>query len=252
MGAGNTEPASLTGGNGNYEDAIADRAETVREVSGPLYDAHRDHVRALTEQFHGPEAVAGEELRDGEDAAALREYVRDYCADDVFPVLNDVGGGEDLSWNRFQRALRALVEALYLRAFQRYSAARDHFTRVNRQRREGKEALSDAEAAIDFDGDGGLAGEESPGEAVANAASIVEDAESEVAAAEEAVADAHFYYALAAAYQTEQGIEDAELEGVSLGDDPDWYLQDLRHERDRLATRVEWLRTDFERLADRR
>lgn len=252
MGAGDSEAISLTEGNRDYEEAIADRAEAAREVSEALYDTHRDHVEKLTERFHGPERVPGAELRDDDDADELREYVRDYCADRVFPALNDIGGDEDLSWNRFQRALRALVEALYLRAFQRYRAARDHFTRVTRQRREGKEVLSDAEAAIDFDGSDGLAAEESPAEAVANAASVVEDAESEIAAAEEAVAEVHFYYALASTYRTEQEIEPAKLEGMSLEDDPDWYLQDLRHERDRLATRIEWLRTDFERLADRR
>lgn len=250
MGLGDSEPVSLTEGDGEYEAAIADRAEAVRDVSEALFDTHREHVRTLTEQFHGDERVPGEELQDADDADDLRAYVERYCEEQVFPALNAVGSDESLTWNDFRGGVRALVEVLYLRAFEQYRAARDEFAHVARRRHEGKEALSDAQAALEYDDAEELAGEQSPAEAVANAASVVDAAETRVAAARTAVADAHYYYALASTYRTGQDVAADELDGVSLADDPDWYLQDLRHERDRLATRVEWLRTDFERLVD--
>jgi len=250
MGSDTSGVPSLTEGAYDHEAHVAERVDAVETVSEELLEHHRDRVDALAAEFREDD-VPGDELADGDDADSLREHVAACCADDVFSGLNDAGEASALTWQEFRRGVRALTELLYLRAFRRYRAARNEFSLVERQRRESEDALADVESALQFDGDDGLPGEESLPEAVARAEDAVSDAEEHVEEAEEAVADTHFFYALASAYRDEYDFDAAELEGVSLADDTDWYFQDLRHERDRLSTRVDWLRRDYERLAER-
>ncbi|MCG1002563.1 MULTISPECIES: hypothetical protein [Halobacterium] len=250
MGTDTTGGLSLTEGEYDHEALVAERVDGVEAVSETLLEDHRDEVGALTADFHD-DGAPGDALADADDADVLRAYVTDYCAEHVFPRLNDAGERADLTWQEFRRGVRALTELLYLRAFQRYRAARNEFAKVQRQRREGKDALADVESALEFDGEDGLSTEESLPDAVSRAEAAVADAEEHAEEAAAAVADTHFFYAQASAYRDEYDFDAAELDGVSLADDTDWYFQDLRHERDRLATRVDWLRRDFEKLAER-
>lgn len=84
-----------------------------------------------------------------------------------------------------------------------------------------------------------------------NAEECVTDAKQYLTDAQTAVNHVHVYYAIGEAYRSEFEFEPTDCSYVALSDDPNWFLQDLRHRRDRLDTRVDWLHTDFANLRQR-
>lgn len=244
---------TLTGPHDAIDDVIDTCRGTVEDHSPELLDACTDQTDNILADVLDDAAVApGAELVDDRDVATFRQFVTTHLTEYWFADLNGRGSDLDLGWNAFQAAVRLYTESVYLQAFDAYGTATDSFAAIDHARTKANRLFGDVETRLQRDGRAPMTENEEPLESllgdaddcVSNAAQRLEDAKT-------AVLRVHAYYAISECYREEYDIDAAEFTCVSLSDDPEWYLEDLRHRRERLSTRVDWLRRDFSKLADR-
>ncbi|UHH26658.1 hypothetical protein [Halobacterium noricense] len=196
--------------------------------------------------------IPGAALTDEEDRTALREHIATRLAESWFPELNGRGSDLGLNWTAFKTAVQRYTECLYLRAFDAYGTASEAFTAIERCRTTAKRLFDDIETRLQRDQpDTMTENEDSLQSLFVDAEDCVTDAKQYLADAKTAVDRVHAYYTIGEAYRSEFEFEPTNFSYVALSDDPDWFLQDLRHRRDRLDTRVDWLQTDFASLRQR-
>jgi len=246
---------TLTGPHDGIEASLEDCTAALDELSPRMREVceeHTDEIRG--ELFDDADVAPGVDLADDQDVAAFEQFVTNRLTEYWFADLNARGSELELGWGSFRSAVRLYTERAYLRAFDAYRAATDAFAAVERRRSEATDVFEEIETRLQRgDGSEPLAEDEEPlGSLFADAADLVGAAGDRLADAETAVVDVHAYYTIAECYRDEYDLEpSAAFEYVSLADDFEWFAEDLRHRRDRLSTRVGWLRRDFSKLRDR-
>lgn len=133
-----------------------------------------------------------------------------------------------------------------------YGAAMEAFTAIERCRTTAQRLFDDIETRLQRDQPTTMTESEDALQSLfGDAAECVTDAKQYLAAAKTAVRRVHAYYAIGETYRAEFEFEPIGFSYVALTDDPDWFLQDHRHRRDRLDTQVDWLQADFTNLRQR-
>jgi len=246
---------TLTGPHDGIDASLEDCTAALDELSPRMREVCTEHTREIRGELLDDGGVApGAALEDARDVAAFEQFVTNRLTEYWFADLNARGSELDLGWGSFRSAVRLYTERAYLRAFDAYRAATDAFAAVERRRSEATDAFEEIETRLQRgDGSEQLAEDEAPLESLfADAADLVGAAADRMADAETAVVDVHAYYTIGECYREEYDLEpSAAFEYVSLEDDFEWFAEDLRHRRDRLTTRVEWLQRDFSKLRDR-
>ncbi|MCD2204895.1 hypothetical protein [Halobacterium sp. KA-6] len=244
---------TLTGPHDTLDSALDACHSEIAEIAPPLLDACTEQTDdLLADLFEDREGTPGAGLTDEEDRTALREYIATQLSESWFPELNGRGSELGLNWTAFKTAVQRYTECLYLRAFDAYGIATEAFTTIERCRTKAERLFDDIETRLQRDQPDTMTESEDPLQSLfEDAAECVTDAKHRLADAKTAVRRVHAYYAIGEAYQTEFEFEPTDFSYVALTDDPDWFLQDLRHQRDRLDTRVDWLQTDFTNLQQR-
>lgn len=246
------EPVALTDGDRDRDAHREALQRRVEDASPAVYAANREYVEDLLGRVLGDEPVPGEALVDNTDAAAFGAFVKRSLREEWLAELDALGPDYDLRWETFKRAVRLSTEDRYLAAFDQFAAARQALTAAYQLRSQGVQVVDDLEASL---ADEAPKGEQLP---EASPSTLADRARETLAAADERLATSrrqclltHANYAIAEAYRDAYEFGDADLAFVSLDDDPWWHFQSLRHRRDRVAARVEWLRRDLTRVTRR-
>jgi hypothetical protein len=232
-------------------DASLDSCTTeLRELSPQIQDACSDHTDSILSEILGDDSVApGSTIADDGDVSALRNFITKQHTEYWFADLNGRGSDLEIGWDAFKSAVRLYSESVYLRAFEAYKTANEHFSEIERTRREAEDFFEDIETRLQRDNPAPATEEEPPLQSlVSDAHELVADGSQLLESAKTDVVKAHAYYAIGECYRDEYEIDADSLGYVSLADDADWHLEDLRHRRDRADTRIRWIKTDFSKL----
>ncbi|MDL0127625.1 hypothetical protein [Halobacterium salinarum] len=227
-------------------------ANELRETSTHLHEACGDHTESVISEVSSDDAVApGSELSDDTDLSAFRQFIEKQHTEYWFADINGRGSDLDLEWSSFKTAIRLYTEYAYLRAFEAYKTANEKFTEIEQNRRETKALLEDIEARLQQNQKESTSEDEDSVQSLfADLRELVSETTQRLESAKTAVVHSHAYYAIADCYRDEYDIDSEDFSYASLSDDADWFLEDLRHRRDRSETRVRWIRNDCSKLED--
>nr|WP_255313476.1 hypothetical protein [Halobacterium sp. GN101] len=244
---------ALTGPYDGLEEARRACTADLKETSPELYDACNGYTESLIAEVSASgNAVPGSALTDDKDLAVFRQFIKQQHTEYWFADLNGRGSTADLGWDAFRSLVVRYAEHAYLNAFGAYRAATEQLSQIERSRQEVSELLAEIEGRLDGDSAAVIAdGEATPQELLTSAKRTVATATRQLDTAQTEISNAHAYHAVGDCYQTEYDIESESFSDVSLADDADWFLQDLRHRRDRLRTRARWMRNDVSALKSR-
>jgi hypothetical protein len=253
MNSAPDDPLTLTGPHDSLDTALEACHAALEDLAPPILDACAEHTDAiLADVLDDGDVAPGVELADDRDVTVFRQFVTNRLTEYWFADLNGRGSDLDLGWNEFQTAVRLYTECVYLRAFDAYGTATDSFSAVEHARTKAKRLHGDIETRLQREDRAAMTeNEDSLESLLADAGDRVSEAAQRLEDAETALVRAHAYYAIAECYREEYDFDDDAFDYVSLRDDPEWFLEDLRHRRDRLSTRVDWLRRDRSKLTDR-
>ncbi|CQH63953.1 uncharacterized protein HHUB_4237 (plasmid) [Halobacterium hubeiense] len=243
---------TLSGPYKGIETSIEACASEFRETSPQLHEACSDHTESVVSKISSDDTVVpGSELADDAELTAFQQFIEKQHTEYWFADLNGRGSDLDLEWSSFKTAIRLHAEHTYLNAFNAYMTASETFSRIEQSRQETKSLLEDTKSRLQ---QGRLEPESEEQESIqslfADLKELVSETTEDLEAAKTAVVRAHAYYTIADCYRDEYDLDPAQFSYVSLGDDADWFLEDLRHRRSRSETRVRWIRKDYSKLAN--
>jgi hypothetical protein len=241
---------TLSGPYEGIEASIEACTSELRETSTRLHEACSDHTESIVSKISSDDTVVpGSELTDDGELSAFRQFVKKQHTEYWFADLNGRGSDLSLEWSSFKKAIRLYTELTYLKAFNSYKVASETFSQMEQGRQETKSLLEDIKSRLQ-QGRVKTASEEeeSVQSLFADLKELVSEITEHLEAAKAAVVRTHAYYTVADCYQDEYELDPETFSYVSLEDDADWFLEDLRHRRDRSETRVRWIRKDCSKL----
>lgn len=241
---------TLSGPYQGITTAIEACAADVRETSSQLYDACTDHTTTIVSKISSDNTgVPGSELSDDTELTAFRQFIEKQHTEYWFADLNGRGSDLDLEWTSFKTAIRLYTEYTYLKAFEAYKLASEAFSQITQDRKEANALLEDIKSRLQqARTEPEPEEEESVQSLFADLKELISDITEHLETAKAAVVHAHAYYTIAECYRDEYKLDPESFSYASVEDDADWFLEDLRHRRDRTETRVRWIRKDCSKL----